>query len=227
VALKLHLVLGAVAALAGCALDRPAPPAWTVHEGPGFRLPVPESSAVTVGVDRVQADPPGGWWWYDVRVIDRPAVPSAALTAWAEETCRPVRWDLLPSKPAPDVIVIGGTCSIGERRFWTLASLETRGDRAVLTGMHWLLGYVGYEDVWVSFLRGPMSFPSGEPALSEDEVRRRIRAIPPEGDRFHSLPLPGGGVFSARVADALADVWQARAGQPVPQIGAPAPSDAP
>ncbi|MCB9664688.1 MAG: hypothetical protein H6732_11290 [Alphaproteobacteria bacterium] len=211
--------------LAGCGggllPDLPAAPeaqATELARGSGWAVTVPSGAQVRATGAELAVDAPDGSSWFDVRWLAPRTthVPLADVTRWAEERCRPVRWDQ-PATPAPGVWTVGGGCTLGGRRHWVLAVVEER-DPPLLIGMMASRDRVAYEDLWVQWWATAMSLAAGEaPAAVPDaphvrEALRGARLSGPVGD----LPVAGGGVFSGRASEALAEAWAAHLAQPVP-----------
>lgn len=198
--------------LIGCRLEKPPPEQPEVHRGAGWAAQVPPRATVRAEGATLAVDAADGSWWYDVRWSPASPVPQVAAMAWADERCRPMRWDAA-LVVTDGVWTSGGVCSIGERRFWVLVSVETVGDRMLMTGLMSSFVARGYEDVWVRYLTQALSVAPGEApveGLAADELRGRLRQINPDDGSRDQLPLPGGGTFTARVNAALRDVWEAR-----------------
>lgn len=209
------VAVGLAVGLVACSLPTPpAPPAarYAVHQGAGWTMRVPEGARVAVDDRTIAVDAPDGTWWYDVRWHEGgPSfLPQVAAHAWAGERCAPFRFDQ-PVAPIDGVWTVGGTCSIGEGRFWIEVIVVEDGSRARFVGLTGMFGRVHYEDLWVHLFATALSLRAGgEPAsdASLPAVRETVR-----GTRFDDprnlLPVPGGGVFSGEVSRALGPAWPA------------------
>lgn len=203
--------------LAGCgsfqAMFERVPPEedHEVWRGSGYALRVPRDARVKVSPRELAVDAKDGSWWFDVRLLDRPEdlVPQAAVMAWAEERCLPYRLDQ-PAEPVDRVWTFGGQCSIGYGRFWMEAVLVDDGDRLRFVGAMGKYGGVHYEALWVQLFETALSLRAGdEPGriAPAEEIRDAVRTTPFEGSAG-LLPVPGGGVFSAKVARHLGARWE-------------------
>lgn len=211
------LLLAACGGL-GEGIEVPPPPTYVSHVEDGFALRMPEGARVRRTDKGLSVDAADGARWFDVRWVDGTAPPIAPATAWAEERCRPVRFDRA-RQPVEGTWVVGGTCTIAERRHWILLSIEDRGDRALLTGLTGAFGRIAYEDLWVEFVHTALSVQAGEsPAawMTPEAVREALRTVAP-GDPQEEMPVPGGGTFSARVTDNLPGIWADRRDAVLPE----------
>ncbi len=192
---------------------------WHTHRGEGWAVTVPEGARVDVRPDGLGVDAPDGRSWFDVRWLDVPAnrPPQVLATAWGEERCRPLAWDL-PATPLEGLWTAGGFCTIQDRRYWVVAVVERVGERSLLTGFVAERSLVSYEDLWVLALGTALSLGGGaEPVapLTPDRIRERLREAH-EGDAIEVLPVAGGGVFSTKISAAVTDLWTARRSAPPP-----------
>lgn len=197
--------------------DRP----HTVHHGDGYSVSVLEGSVVKATRDTLSVDAADGSTWFDVRWIDttNPIVPVAEASAWAEQACASVHWDL-PYEPSKRTWTDGGRCTIGGREHWVIAVVEQFDGHAILTGIMGRPGELTHEDLWVEMLGSALSVQAGDKPgkwIEPTKVRALLRGID-SGDPKALIPIPGGGVFSGLAAKALDPVWSAR------QAGAAFPS---
>jgi hypothetical protein len=217
-----------------CAPARPAGLQFETHLGAGWAVTVPagarvESAAFSppeAAPNRLTVSSPDGMWWFDIEVVPKAASPLLPATTFAERDCRPIRWDA-PAELQPGLWTGGGVCTIGERRYWLLISVEDEGDQSVITGLFWAIGHRGYEDTWVAWTQSALSLSEGttpQPLVeTADLVRQTLRAIPPDDGTASQLPLPGGGVYSAKLERAFADAWATRAERTLPHRFPPSP----
>lgn len=210
-------------------VEAPEPPPLVDHVGDGWAVRIPEGARVQASPDHLQVDAADGSWWYDLKWLDASGpvfLPLQVATGWGEATCDPLRWDA-PHTPAVDQWISGGFCTIQGRRYWVVASVERRGDRALLTGVVASRTSVTYEDLWSWTVRGPMSMSAGATPMggwSEAAVVDAVRAAHAEDPGPAQLPRPGGGTFSTRVASQLDALWTARRAVPWPEaFAAPTP----
>jgi len=85
---------------------------------------------------------------------------------------------------------------------------------------------VHYEDLWVHLVDTALSLRVGpEPGTlaSREAVRQVVRDTTFE-DHPGMMPVPGGGVFSARVSDTLGEMWTGWREAPMPSSFAAAGS---
>ena len=204
--------------ISGCGrFDKPAASAPGVVHGEGWSMQVPAEASVKAMGSMVQVDAKHGMAWIDVRWIDTPSSPVVGATAWAEQTCRPIQWDE-PSQPVEGVWLSGGLCTIGHRDHWLITVLEDRGDRTLLTGIMAVQRQRTYEEVWVEFVTSALSLRQGaEPAiLIEPEVLKTTLRETQRSTPVGYKPIPGGGLLSGAIANALKDTFEAHKAVDVP-----------
>jgi len=197
----------------------------------GYSLRVPEGARVNAGKDRLEVDAPLGDHWFDIRWIDTPVIEMQAAEAWGLERCLPLRWDI-PVEPVPNTWTAGGTCTIGDNRYWVLLTLEEHGERTLLTGITGAMGKISYESLWVSYLTTALSLSGGStPVLSDDPavLRQMARTMKPRTRGESLLPVPGGGTLSGDLFLLYTPVFQARTERSWPSTfdGSAPPASAP
>lgn len=207
---------------------------FSTHRGDGWAVSIPTGGRVdaasfappAAAPSRISVSAPDGMWWFDIEVVPKAPSPLLPATTFAERDCRPIRWDA-PAELQPGVWTGGGVCTIGERRYWLLLAVEDEGDQSVVTGLYWAIGYRGYEDAWVAWTQSALSLSGGDtpmPLVEGPEiVRQTLRAIPPDDGTTSQLPLPGGGVYSAKLERAFAEAWSTRAARDLPHTFPTAP----
>lgn len=185
---------------------------------------IPQGARVRHDDGRLSVDAPDGRRWYDVSWHDDDRAPAVVAHAWSAATCSPTMWDE-PAEPVPGTWLSGAACTIDGKRFFALVAVETFGERRLLTAYVAQDGYVSYENAWLEFVSTAMSLRGGDAPWPEpdlDALRGIIRqaAAQPAG----SMPVPGGGLLSGRIARQLDPLWAARHTAPPPAQLLPAAS---
>lgn len=198
----------------GGAIDGQPLTAWV---GDGWAIAVPEGARTSAEPDALRIDAADGTRWYDIRWTTEDF--DVATGTWAATFCDTHQWDRL-ARPTERVITRGGHCNVGWRRQWLITVAETRGDRVLLTLYGADANRVTFEDAWVDVTRTALTLAAGdrpfEGGVPPEEIRRRAREAVRSGGVGRQL-IPGGGELSARIAEALADLFRRRESVAAPE----------
>lgn len=207
----LGLVLGSALACARGVSGRIEQDPVETHHEPGYTLAVPAGARVVAGTDTLTVDAPDGARWFDLQFLPADADARTTFQVWADKACATHVLDPVES-PAPNVITVGGFCTIEQRRHWVIAAVEPWQDRQIATLYVADAARVTIEDAWVDAERTAFTAVPGDrpfEAITSKDVREAARAAQAEGDG--PKQTPGGGVLWGRIARRLGPSWTARA----------------
>lgn len=187
------------------------------HHEHGWSLLLPEVGArIEAEPHKVSFDIKDYSRWYDVRWVDpQPDLATEALRE-ASVSCDPVVWDR--AVIASNTWTAGGLCTRGSRFWWLISRVERHPSQDLLFFYVANPDFLAFEDAWVDFSRTLATFGGGADTPPPPEgraLRRKIRAAAADVKPTAS-PLPGSGVLSTHVIQALDEVWATRSAREPP-----------